>query len=551
MKLSSLEEKYNKSRKLGYVPRRGDTLYPSFGENRPRKIMNTQSLKDVHLGSLTRENDRLLKGKYFLENERRGKVGQEKEYVNPIRNPIKEYKNNVHENRTKLHNIYDSPIKSLPIPTFTPTRIKPHSIYKTLDTPTSSGSISRYSKKKNKVHKPNKDTSKDSSLFSKLRNYLNNFSLTNIESSDSNLQDLRLSAKKFLDLPESKKIEKKVSFEDNTLYREKNNYKNSPKMHKNMDSFESNADEVDEIIKEYRRSDVEVAHKLRDQLDDLNKKYKDEVISLNEVIHNLKVEYNNAIEEGKVKEKMLEEQYDKSYKNIIAKHEEKQKELEATKKEIERERLILNKKEIEIENKLEEMNSLSLNKMIKRNLDLNKQFYQNEYSDLLQHRLSTRLKIEQNIGDYNRVCKKLKITLPLGTARNPNSKYNIIIEKFKEYSRLLELPEFYKSLDLSEIEDLFNKLKQSLLTSSFRKRLKLEKLEEDILNIVVNYERQLCSSYDVSRVFSRKNNLLLDLDLIYNLLIDLNSLFSQLNELLVQQDFNSGAFYLPNNISRF
>lgn len=173
---STLDRKYQRSRELGYIPR--NTVYKS-----PVKPQTTFRNKTIYT---------------------------------PKYRPVKYATEIAQQDVLK---VFDSPIKSISQLPFTPSRLQPTKLYKTLheSTPVSRGILRttknrRYEGKNRKVP----SLSNNKGIFNRLRSFLVKFSLSNHEHDQSDLQMLRKSAKNVLNIEDATetKTNKRVCFEN-------------------------------------------------------------------------------------------------------------------------------------------------------------------------------------------------------------------------------------------------------------------------------------------------------------------------------------------------
>lgn len=276
--MSSLREKYEKSKKLGYVPRDIPSIYPALGTSSDRYLSDFKDKQTFHNNvnidrftypatekplytSRFPEYGSYLSSRHLLQKEREFEREKENSYLPGTFLAPQEFQNassyksslakSLIPNRrfdSKSSNFYDSDMRNVGVSsnmnyanrevrrshlnkTMSPIKTlrnsnsslrQPSGLYKVLDsTPSRSRTITDNGnfRKSNGIYK-NREPSRRSQtgLLSKLRSYLNTFSIDKVESDNSSVNILKDSARKVLNINsvdgDEKRYEKRVTFQD-------------------------------------------------------------------------------------------------------------------------------------------------------------------------------------------------------------------------------------------------------------------------------------------------------------------------------------------------
>lgn len=587
---STLEQKYRKSRELGYIPRRYSYISPlKYDGNSEHRRSNV--------------------GRYNVDNQ--------PTYASHI--PIH---NNRQENRSQYT---DSPIKSLSVLPYTPSKLRPNKLYKIFNdtTPRNKGILI-----KNKDRKYNSKWGKGSALdrqkgiFGRLRSFLTKFSLSNHEHDDTNLRLLRNSAKSVLNVKEQPEYreQKRVWFEQNEspLVQEPVFEVPSPSTNIVMSSnhqselMKSQFDELHEIIKRERLKNNSIREHYQKQIELLENASEKRMEELMKQISGLQGQVNlNAdnIEKSKIDE--LEISLIKEHEKFLINQKTQERQLEKERQrvqELERD-LHIQKDKLEVELEklkkkrttvLENGSKVSSNKdefdelddkrrrllhdiksikpstdVLIRRLNLNKQKYQQRRKLLLKEKLNIQSDLQSNEHEYvmffeelieisqsmlhrndshmQFLLKDIEILLESLNmqdlskylARNfqrVEHKFNEYLKVFQAFKQLYNRQEYqtitidYSIESLMEIKGLFIKLHDSFGKSIYKKRNRIQGMNHTISSLQLNLVNATTSGKNyriLAKTFQRRSDILNEMKVLNGLLISLSLLLKQLDEILI------------------
>ncbi|CUM55986.1 uncharacterized protein AC631_05048 [Debaryomyces fabryi] len=588
---STLDRKYQRSRELGYIPRktihRSPLKFETIARNR-----STYTPK-YNLAKYTPDEPR-YEGIRYTENK-----------------------------------IVDSPIRSLSLLPYTPSKLQPTRLYKLFNesTPVNKGILitnrnRRYDGKNRKA-----STLEDKKgIFSRLRSFLVKFSLSSHEHDQTDLNLLRKSAKNVLNVRESPEVKgnKRVWFE-----------KDDQKEIKRRDiSFDEPKDLVDEATIRRRQhyeseqtrhefNDLQdIIQKERDNSERLKAKYDDKIKSLKSEFDHRTEELNEKIlvlqrraslhvdELEKTKLDQLERELFREHEKFLVKQKEQEQELSKERQRLQTLRYELNSKRSEIENdlaklkedqkiilkqrleiglkskKLDDLNEGNLlkrrkardfdsNDVVVTRLKLNQQRYRQERKLLNEEKQIIRSDLEENEKDYVHFFEKLidisqsilkggdshkeyilndfeTLLESLNTKEMPKKlliRFESIKRKFSDYldafqrfqlafSRLgiQDIGEEYSIDNLIEIRTLFTRLTESFSKSIYKKRKRLYQMNQEISAFQISLMSSSTSSQrcrDIAKAYDKRSKVLNEMKVLNELLVSLSILLKQLEEIII------------------
>lgn len=588
---STLDRKYQRSRELGYIPRktihRSPLKFETIARNR-----STYTPK-YNLAKYTPDEPR-YEGIRYTENK-----------------------------------IVDSPIRSLSLLPYTPSKLQPTRLYKLFNesTPVNKGILitnrnRRYDGKNRKA-----STLEDKKgIFSRLRSFLVKFSLSRHEHDQTDLNLLRKSAKNVLNVRESPEVKgnKRVWFE-----------KDDQKEIKRRDiSFDEPKDLVDEATirrrqhyeSEQTRHEFnelqDIIQKERDNSERLKAKYDDKIKSLKSEFDHRTEELNEKIlvlqrraslhvdELEKTKLDQLERELFREHEKFLVKQKEQEQELSKERQRLQTLRYELNSKRSEIENdlaklkedqkiilkqrleiglkskKLDDLNEGNLlkrrkardfdsNDVVVTRLKLNQQRYRQERKLLNEEKQIIRSDLEENEKDYVHFFEKLidisqsilkggdshkeyilndfeTLLESLNTKEMPKKlliRFESIKRKFSDYldafqrfqlafSRLgiQDIGEEYSIDNLIEIRTLFTRLTESFSKSIYKKRKRLYQMNQEISAFQISLMSSSTSSQrcrDIAKAYDKRSKVLNEMKVLNELLVSLSILLKQLEEIII------------------
>ncbi|CUM66714.1 uncharacterized protein PRCAT00004392001 [Priceomyces carsonii] len=526
----SLKEKYNRSRELGYRPSRSP-LYPKIDFER-----NKQSYLNAELSRFaSNETKRTLSAE--LKRDFLKKAIDRPQLRHHARNPPLD--------RSKWYN--GSPIKSLSSQ-FTPSKVKPNSLYKLLNTtPRSKRSVLTNRNGRKYTSKSPLPTERKG-LFNKLRNYLTKFSLNKIEMDDSSLNQLKNSAQNVLKTEFDPKIRKKVTFDSDIGLREPdldNDFVDDVIRKKESQNYSSamstRLTTLQDVVFREKSKNEALQRKFEQQISDLEDKYKVQIDSLRKVIERLKDESASMKDNLEQSIRLdFEEALFQKHELSLIEQKRKERELQNVKDQLSHEKELLANQRIEVEQKLQDMVNFSYFQDARRQLESVRNRFAKKRQMLLQKRVRLGVAKKENEDDFIDSFKKSPWHISLRANRSLGQKYKRIKEKLDEYSRLLIATGNSSELEVAEIQSLVYKLRENLTSSETRKQHNIQLLDSQISS----FKSQMKTNKDVDldrvyQCFEKKQSLLDELDLIASLLVDINSILKQLSDIEIESSFKS------------
>lgn len=590
---STLDRKYQRSRELGYIPRRTIHRSPLKFETIPR---NRSTYTPKHkLAKYTSDDARYDSARYT-------------------------------ENKTT-----DSPIRSISLLPYTPSKLQPTKLYKLFNdsTPVNKGILITNRNRRHDGKNRKVAALEDSKgIFSRLRSFLVKFSLSSHEDDQTDLNLLRKSAKNVLNVDESpeNKGNKRVWFE-----------KDDHKEIKRRDiSFEEPRDLVDEAtIQKRRHYESEQTSNRFEELRDIIKREKDNNERLrskyDDRIKSLKIEFDKCTEElnqqilvlqnrarlhvdelEKTKLEQLERELFKEHEKFLVKQKEQEQELSKEKRRLQTLEYELNSKRNKLENdlatlkkdrkeimqqkleislkrkNLDELNERNLqltnnrktnnfgpNDVVVTRLGLNQERYKQERKLLNEEKRIIKSDLDANENDYVQFFEKLidisqsilregdthkeyilndfeTLLESLNTKDMPKNlliKFESIKAKFAEYLNAFhrfrlayarleaqDIGEEYNIDNLIEIRSLFTRLTESFSKSIYKKRKGLFQMNQEISAFQINLMSSSTSSQrcrDIAKAYDKRSKILNEMKVLNELLISLSILLKQLEEIII------------------
>lgn len=588
---STLDRKYQRSRELGYIPRKAFHRSPLKFETISRN-RSTYTPK-YKLAKYTPD-----------EARHEGIIGSENKNV-------------------------DSPIRSLSLLPYTPSKLRPTRLYKLFNesTPVNKGILitnrnKRYEGKNRRVS----TLEENPGIFSRLRSFLVKFSLSSHEHDQTDLNLLRKSAKNVLNVYESPELKgnKRVWFEKDDLKETKRRdiSFDEPKdlveeatiqrrQHYESEQTNHRLRELHEIIQRERDNSEQLKAKYDDKIRSLKSKFDRRTEELNEQILTLQKRASLHIDDlEKTKIDQLERELFKEHEKFLVKQKEQKQELSKERQRLRTLEYELNSKRSEVENDLAklkkeqklilkqrlEMNlrSKELDDLNERNLQrnrqtsnfdlndvvvtrfkLNQERYRQERKLLNEEKQIIKSDLESNEKDYVQFFEKLidisqsilrggdthkeyilndfeTLLESLNTKEIPKKlliRFESIKRKFSDYlnafhrfqlafSRLgiQDIGEEYSIDNLIEIRTLFTRLTESFSKSIYKKRKCVYQMNQDISAFQISLMSSSTSSQrcrDIAKAYDKRSKILNEMKVLNELLINLSILLKQLEEIII------------------
>ncbi|KAK6453909.1 uncharacterized protein RJT20DRAFT_131366 [Scheffersomyces xylosifermentans] len=552
--MSSLREKYEKSRKLGYSPRKSTSIYPSMYDLDEKRAEDSSSrnksaiYNNVNISNFAADDLRYVAKPVYsslsekYDNFTRSKVDSDKEnrysiedygtkrtspyksrvstsfstgirqndkfgtsrsvgrssepfrysgatstFSKPIpgtydtRNGGENYKSSYQ--RTKSLPM-SSPIKSIRKSTAI---TQPSSLYKVLNSTPNSGRkkiINQFQSTArqngtSKISKPQR--TQNGGLFSKLRGYLQNFSLDHLESDDSNVNLLKDSARDLLNINvQEKRGDKRVSFEEASSVNEpRPKWEDIELDNDIIDDTISNTKVLKSLLEDKKRVELEQELRYLNDSIKIEKKRNETLIKQNEdslgVLHR---EYQSKIDElndtiarlaKESDSKIHKEDLSREYERLLVQQKESAKHIETLEK-------IIEELKAELQERNEELKLVKMEFKLRNALKSISLRIENEIHKLQLNRKDIQQQIEKIEHDY-RNCRKLAV----GPLPPLSSKCKINSDKISEgIGRAVTAIRESNNEGIppsTEVKQFYDGLQTYLENIKSRNRSKLEQIE--------------------------------------------------------------------------